>query len=253
MRRAPFGRLLRTKSRYHAAHFSVSSSGHDFERPSLCGQCSCGKSGFRALGVSAANFISHSSAPRHAQGGKSFLRASGFRPDQITWWSERDGVGLVESCDPVEAGILSSLEAPELQPPGSKNAHFFCGACEEGEYLGVEANRWLGVTALNLDRCQEVMDAYQPNFHTFYSDRVEDVNDGLPKWKTVPQGELLHEEGTEVTSTTQPAEGDQSGGEWVTGEGRGRLRKNVLPLSPVTGPEPLEYHFTEATTPPSHS
>jgi hypothetical protein len=38
---------------------------------------------------------------------------------------------------------------------------------------------------------------FQPNHHIFYSERLRDVADGLPKWKTVIQGQLEEDDARE--------------------------------------------------------
>ena len=45
-------------------------------------------------------------------------------------------------------GLISTYEEAHKhrQPPGSKNEHFFCGDC--GDYLGLDATRWLGFAAV---------------------------------------------------------------------------------------------------------
>ena len=83
-------------------------AGEDFTPPAqvvLSGRCACGASGFEGHGPSAANFISHSSAPRAASGDP-FLVAAAFRGDQVRW-----------------IGGESVVDQP---PPGSKNPHYKC-------------------------------------------------------------------------------------------------------------------------------
>ena len=58
------------------------------------------------------------------------------------------GAGVVDSM----CGTLSDADRAKYQPPGSQNSHYYC-PCERKEYLGVDATRLLGVTALNLAAC----------------------------------------------------------------------------------------------------
>eukprot|EP01060_Flectonema_neradi_P005353 TRINITY_DN13552_c0_g1_i1.p1 TRINITY_DN13552_c0_g1~~TRINITY_DN13552_c0_g1_i1.p1 ORF type:complete len:789 (+),score=129.39 TRINITY_DN13552_c0_g1_i1:78-2369(+) len=178
----------------------------------LAGRCSCGKSGYNTIGRSSINFITHSSAPRQASG-KDSLSMSGFADDGAVTWVE----------------ATNSLTDPslKLQPEGSENPHYFC-ACDKREYLGVNAQRILGVTAVSQEVASVtgLTDEFKPNFHTFYKSRVADSTDNLPKWDTVPQGTI-------------------SGGSEV-------FKKDVLPPTAVRGPEPLVYEFTEVDPPLNH-
>jgi hypothetical protein len=154
-------------------------------------------------------------------------------------------------------------------PPQSSNPHFFC-PCEKRQYLGVDATRLLGFVALNLRRANgyttnTLPAIYRPNHHVFYANRVVDCTDGLPKWKTVLEGETL----PELTSADRPlprasaddmilsstSSSNNGGGicnrptMWLAEAGHGRISKDVLPLSPVRPPEPAVYHFAEAEFP----
>lgn len=151
-----------------------------YDPPRLSGRCACGKVGYDAVGPPASNFITHSSAPRAASG-EPYLIASGFKSNQIVWSGE---------------GLVDSTKRPEYMPPNSSNPHYFC-PCDKKQYLGVDASRWLGVVAVNLKNAvgypDNVPTIYRPNHHVFYADRVVDVEDGLPKWKTVLEGEMMQE------------------------------------------------------------
>lgn len=103
-----------------------------------------------------------------------------------------------------------------------------------------------------------VHDSYQPSHHIFYADRVQDVNDSIPKWKTIPQGDI--EKGG-VDQQQQQAGGGEGkktgdGGKWNERGGydslTGVYHKDVLPLSPTRAPDPLWYHFTETDPIPNH-
>ena len=218
----------------------------------LRGSCECGKVGFVARGPSALNFYSHSTAPRMASG-EPFLTASGFKPNQVVWTGD----------------VVDSVQQPSYMPPNSSNPHYFC-SCAKKQYMGVDATRLLGIVALNLRRTEgyangTLPDIYRPNHHFFYADRKMDCVDDLPKWKTVLEGDMLPERcekgelplacPDDLRLTSHAAdEGDRGchrPSEWTRSAacGAGRLRKDVLPLSPVRPPEPSIYHFTESEHP----
>ena len=75
----------------------------------------------------------------------------------------------------------------------------------------MDAQRLVGVVALNLRLCREVDDVFRPNFHTFYADRVEDARDGLPKWDTVPEGGLAAGAASASADTETARSVDDSG------------------------------------------
>tara|TARA_B110000208_G_scaffold61188_1_gene79562 strand:+ start:26 stop:1039 length:1014 start_codon:yes stop_codon:yes gene_type:complete len=193
----------------------------------LEGRCKCGKCGYVGLGASALNFYTHSSAPRAASG-EAFLAAAGFRHDQVRWIG---GDALVKT-----------------PPPGSLNDHYACGSC--GTYLGVDAERLLGLVALNLDASADVGSTYLPNHHLFYDDRVVNVKDELPKWRTVLQGEVADESAESsnaLDSVPPPPRFDGVGRQMSTPRDptSGSMNKEVSLFGPFKAPEPLEYHFTE--------
>jgi len=108
----------------------------------------------------------------------------------------------------------------------------------------------LGAIALPLHLAQStgehpIHESFKPNHHIFYDDRVEDVKDDLPKWKTVPQGDLSDADGKNANLTGQPVPG---GYDPITGQ----YNKDVLPLSPTRAPDPTVYHFTEVDPIPNH-
>lgn len=218
----------------------------------LCGHCECGKVGYTARGSSSLNFYSHSSAPRNASG-EPFLIASGFKPNQVMW----------------QGDVINSVVRPEYMPPNSSNPHYFC-PCAKKQYLGVDATRLLGMVALNLRMAMgysgnALPDVYRPNHHVFYADRVVDCPDRLPKWDTVLGGGLLPERSANQSlplanasdlSLSYPPRSSYSSCcdhpmEWIKTDkpGRGRMRKDVLPLSPVRPAEPSVYHFSECEFP----
>jgi hypothetical protein len=151
-------------------------------------------------------------------------------------------------------------------PKNSSNPHYFC-PCDKKQYLGVDATRLLGFVALNLKLAEgytsnTIPDAYRPNHHVFYDDRVVDVIDGLPKWKTVLEGQLLPEKSDNnlpladqndirLSLTRSNPNATQRGTEWLgSSDGvNGKVRKDVLPLSPVRPVEQTIYHFPEVEFP----
>lgn len=169
---------------------------------------------------------------------------------------------------------MSSVHRPEYMPPNSSNPHYFC-PCEKQQYMGVDATRLLGFVALNLRRAKGYADntlpaIYRPNHHFFYADRTVDVADGLPKWATVLEGAMLPERSSKsgskmqqlpllsaadipLHSATASATVANNTIEWIGSSGSascaGRVRKDVLPLSPVRPAEPSVYHFPETEWP----
>ena len=200
----------------------------------------------------------HSSAPRLASEDEDpYLAAAGFNPSQVEWRGNPINSSLPEYVD-------------SYMPKGSNNPHYFCN-CEKREYLGVDATRWLGMICLNLKRIKgfphSIPDIYRPNHHLFYDEsRVVDVIDGLPKWRTVLEGEIVAERSptslkrpTHTHGSAHKDHPSSSSGARNTDENMertpewcpisGRLRKDVLPLSPVRPSEPSVYHFTESDPP----
>ena len=165
-------KIIRSSTQF-LGRLSSSSVDNIYNAPVLCGSCDCGKAGYVGRGVPAVNFISHSSAPRAASK-DDYLIASAFKPEDVTWFGDEH--------------LINSVNSPKYMPPKSSNPHYFC-ACSKQQYLGVDATRLLGVVALNLRRSNEFKSntlphIYLPNHHVFYADRVVNVNDQLPKWKT---------------------------------------------------------------------
>jgi hypothetical protein len=76
---------------------------------------------------------------------------------------------------------------------------------------------------------------FRPNHHIFYSERLQDVTDGLPKWSTVIQGQL------------EQAPHD-SADERMRAQGHsartGQYTRHVTNLSPPRTPELGDYLFT---------
>lgn len=143
-----------------------------------------------------------------------------FLTFQVTWTNEE--------------GLEAKL------PPNSRNTRFYCKQC--GTYMGEDATRPLGVIALPLGLTPHAESCYQPNHHIFYADRVSDVPDALPKWKTLPEGEIIPQPFVPATHTASDA--------WDAATGR--LRKDVRPLGPTRAPDSKIYHFTESDPIPNH-
>jgi len=210
-----------------------------YSTPSLVGSCQCGKVTFAARGVSCGNFYSHSTDIREAtlateREHAEYLAAAAFKTAHVTW---KGSPVVTKNSDP----------------------HFYC-ACEKKQYLGMDASRHHGFLLLNLNRLagfpSALPDAYRPNHHLFYEERVVDVLDGLPKWKTVLGGEVMEEKSIDTPHPTQlqgsahrPKDrvfsSDEHPLEWTPNG----VRKDVLPLSPARPPEPSIYHYTEVDPP----
>lgn len=109
-----------------------------------------------------------------------------------------------------------------------------------------------GIIALPLALSKHAHDSYKPNHHIFYADRVQDVNDNVPKWKTLPQGAIEPQGNTAAAPKQQTnqnqATPDRGGYDVQTG----MFLKDVLPLSPTRAPDSLWYHFTETDPIPNH-
>lgn len=229
--------LHRKLATYTPVAASADTSGYH-EGAKLVVKCSCGSVGLEGHGPSSLNFVCHCSVCRRASG-RPFLPAAGFKAENLVWINE--------------AGVRKEL------PEGSKNTRFYCNSCND--YLGEDATRPLGIVALPLHRAVgEVLDTYKPNHHIFYADRVEDVSDAVPKWKTLPDGLLVKEKAAAGAESTQAKLGQAAEGEGKAGNvahgswdaEKGWLRKDVLPLSPTRAPEPKLYHFTESDPAPNH-
>jgi hypothetical protein len=132
-----------------------------------------------------------------------------------------------------EEGLQAEL------PPSSKNTRFYCKKCRT--YMGEDATRPLGVIALPLARAAAPHDCYKPNHHIFYANRVEDVADSIPKWVTLPEGEVFPQ---------GPVVDHACSTEWDSVSGR--YRKDVRPFSPTRTPDSSVYHFVENDPVPNH-
>lgn len=178
----------------------------------LEGSCSCGSCKWTAIGSSSLNFICHCSLCRDASKSK-MLPAVGFLPEQVNWSSKE----------------FLSWKTPK----GSKNKRAFCSKC--GDYVAEDASVSLGLIAFplqksNVDKRKE----YLPSHHIFYKDRVEDVEDNLPKWESLVQSVCIKspDKSFHLSRNLPP--------------------KSVLPLSNIKVPEPREYVFTHTDPTPSH-
>ena len=237
----------------------------------LHGQCKCGCVGWVATGPSSINFVCHCSVCRKASG-QPALPAAGFKPEQVAWVNK--------------AGM------EEVLPPGSRNKRYYCKCC--GDYIAEDATRPLGVLALPLSAAARWADAallprhdppaavvkptpgtplpvepvkldiipeeYRPNLHIFYADRVADVTDAAPKWKTLPMGEIMDNGGDRQNVAAEFSEpgpvspwGASPSSRSQYDSATGRLRKDVLPASPPRPPYSSVYHFTESDPIPNHT
>ena len=118
--------LINTTSRRFRSDFTT-------RETVLAVQCKKCDAGWKATGTSALNFITHSPAPRNANGDP-YMSGSGFNPNQIEWINQD--------------GVIDSSKQPEFMPEGSSNPHYFCG-CDEKTYLGLDATRLLGAWTLS--------------------------------------------------------------------------------------------------------
>lgn len=227
----------------------------------LYGSCDCGKVSYEAKGLPYLNFYSHSNAPREASN-DNFLIGSAFKSNQVEF----------------KGNVIDSSKEKEYMPKNSSNPHFFC-SCQKKQYLGVDATRLLGFLVINLRKASgykenTLPDIYRPNHHLFYSDRVVNCPDNLPKWKTVLQGEIYKENETiqqnninnnnsndnlpqvnlddlklSLYNCNTVKNCDLNYNRPIFYTNNGNIIKDVLPLSPVRAPEPLIYHFHESDPP----
>jgi hypothetical protein len=201
----------------------------DASRGILRGSCKCGNSGFIAKGNSSINFICHCSICRKATN-QPFVASSGFKAEQITWINE-ENLNIVI-------------------PKGSKNPRHYCKSC--GDYLAENATRSFGVVAVSLDAVKEkekIGDLYKPNMHIFYDSRdmnAEIPDDSLPRWKTLPLGEIARPSKQEQFKTNFELNAQSKIAE------SGRVFKDALPFSPTRPAYPEQYLFTETDPCPNH-
>ncbi|KAF4658704.1 Pyridine nucleotide-disulfide oxidoreductase domain-containing protein 2 [Perkinsus olseni] len=150
------------------------------------------------------NYVCHCSLCRAATSAKS-LPTAGFRPEQVTF------------------------EGPmkEVYPDGGTNSRIYCGECSE--YIAGGAVNTLGM--FTLPTSEDADCEYLPTMHIFYENRVEDVEDPLPKWSALPcASNGLMEPSTEPL-----------------------LWRDVRPLGPSRPPYPQTYTFSQMSDlPPNY-
>lgn len=210
--------------------FSSKSLSHDwiFPRPKLSGSCGCGTVGWEGHGPSSLNYICHSKNSRQASG-LNAIEICGFLPSQIIW-KNKEGLEVRSSSD---------------------GDRLHCKNC--GDYIAHDATQTMGVYGLPLNKAttprQAIEEIYLPNQHIFYEERTIDANDLFPKWKTIPDGELV-----EYMMNLQPqTESFYYDSETkLRNEKTGQLRKDVLSFSPSRKPAPKTYRNPSSDPFPNH-
>jgi hypothetical protein len=258
-----------------------------FGVPTLRGQCECGSVGWVATGPSSINFTCHCSVCRKASG-QPYLPAAGFKPEQVQWTNFN---GMTEVLPPGSRNkryyckCCGSYVAEDATRPlgvmalplsaavaASKVEEHLASAAHSGGQCA-DANQAIhGKTAQSekLEASPAVVpvdmtlipEEYRPNLHLFYADRVVDVDDSAPKWRTLPQGDIMDEGGNRADTigayTGRDSNGPSPWGSDAASRGQhdaqsGRLRKDVLPASPPRPPYSKVYHFTEVDPIPNHT
>jgi hypothetical protein len=209
--------------------------------------CACGKVNIECQGVSVYNYFDHSQNTRDVTK-EDYTAISAFKHNQIK---------LKQSTDRM------------IQKTDEKNLtqHYVCG-CDKKEHLAVDMTKTLGLVGLNSSTknisVKPVSSEYQPNHHFFYSERVHDIEDLIPKWKGLIDGDL-HGPSDEARPNMKdsppnaPPLSKREG--WLMSSNRpgewnslsGRFKKDVLPLTPTTATEPLLYHHTEVDPTNNHN
>jgi hypothetical protein len=91
---------------------------------------------------------------------------------------------------------------------------------------------------------------YLPNHHIFYVERVADMTDALPKWVSFPEGQLFQASSSSTPTVTLPSV--QTVNLERYNVEHGRLRKDVMPMSPTRAQIPDKYWYTENDAPVNH-
>ena len=77
-----------------------------------------------------------------------------------------------------------SLSGPTVQSDKNDESHrVSCGKCG-GALVNIKPGK--DIVAVYAMSLAESALSFEPTFHIFYGERVFDMADGLPKWKTVP-------------------------------------------------------------------
>ncbi|KAF4691110.1 Pyridine nucleotide-disulfide oxidoreductase domain-containing protein 2 [Perkinsus olseni] len=147
------------------------------------------------------------------------LPTAGFRPEQVTFEGPMKEVypdGSTNSQDDYETYALPTAPKP-----------LYCGECSE--YIAGGAVNTLGM--FTLPTSEDADCEYLPTMHIFYENRVEDVEDPLPKWSALPcASNGLMEPSTEPL-----------------------LWRDVRPLGPSRPPYPQTYTFSQMSDlPPNY-
>jgi phytoene dehydrogenase-like protein len=124
--------------------------------------------------------------------------------------------------------------------------HYECGECNT--HMFEDATSAFGMYMLPVRVCPKARDdlsedihslpdEFKPNHHIFYGERIFNVKDPLPKWKTVLQGEVVEgpEHRTEYEPRTRRHGWDPRTGQYT---------RDVVNLSPPRAPELGNYIFT---------
>lgn len=212
--------------------FDATKDSGDFlsQRPTLTGKCTCGAVGFVATGPPFLNFVCHCAHCRkHSE--RPSTRASAFLPRQVEWLNP--------------SLIIRTAAPPSGNPGGPPSYRCHCSRCKA--YVGDDSIASMGVIKLPHAAASDVADVYQPNHHIFYSERVADATDQLPKWVSFPEGSILS-----TSSTLPPPPPIETVDFKAYHSETGRFRKDVMPMSPTRAPVPERYWYTESDAPVNH-
>jgi hypothetical protein len=258
-----------------------------FGTPTLRGQCECGSVGWVATGPSSINFTCHCSVCRKASG-QPYLPAAGFKPEQVQWTNfngmaevlppgSRNKRYYCKCCGTYVAedatrplGVMA-LPLSAAVTASKVDAHSASAARSGGQ--GADTSPPVHGKASQPGKADTpppvvpvdmslVPEEYRPNLHLFYADRVVDVEDSAPKWRTLPQGDIMDAGGnradTDGVYTPRELNGPSPWGPDSAARSQhdsqsGRLRKDVLPASPPRPPYSKVYHFTEVDPIPNHT
>jgi phytoene dehydrogenase-like protein len=161
----------------------------------------------------------------------------GFKPHQVEW---------------------TGKQHLQLMPKASDNyrkaLHYECALCRTHMYE--DASSAFGMFMLParvVPRAREDLSEdlgalppeFRPNHHIFYGERLRDVQDGLPKWSTVIQGQLEGAALDDAQDTRLRTEGHNAG--------TGQYTRHVANLSPPRVPEVGDYLFTTQVQRTVHS
>lgn len=230
-----FGSGAAPHSSSSAGPFDAAKETSDFvtPRPTLAGRCACGAVGFVATGPPFLNFVCHCAHCREHSGSPS-TRASAFLPRQVAWHN---------------AALITRTAAPPSGDPGGPPSYrCHCSQCRS--YVGDDSVASMGVIKLPHSASgRAVADVYQPNHHIFYSERVADAADALPKWVSFPEGSILP---SPPSAAPRAPPSIKTVDFEAYHSATGRYKKDVLPMSPTRAPVPERYWYTESDAPMNH-